>query len=119
MRGIESSTFFQHSRQVIELKGTALRLRTCSCRRHGATPKSALVFSLDANRRGTRLCRPDPSAWSGDSRVCPQIRRQVLRLPYHSAGTEQERLYVQTSRLSHAAGRDGRQQTGTEDLRTG
>ena len=44
---------------------------------------------------GVRLDSADASTGPRNSRVCPQIRRQVLHLPHHSAGAEQERLHVQ------------------------
>ena len=60
-----------------------------------------------------------PQPFAGDSRVRPEVRRQVLHVPHDSAGPEQDRLHVQAAGLPHAAGRNGRDEARAEDLRAG
>ena len=62
-----------------------------------------LVLGLILAHAAARTC---------NSGVCPQIWREVLHLPHHSSGAEQERLHVQAAWLSDASRRDGRHQSG-------
>jgi hypothetical protein len=77
-----------------------LRVRGCS----------TVVLGLDA---------ADAAVSERHSGLCPEVWCEVLYLPHRPARAQQERLHVQAARLPHAAGRDGRDQTGAEDLRAG